>query len=188
MNQIRARHLFSCALLLTLASCVCGTLPPSLSSAESNRCKSTHLNYTVGVEPFHYPAYSNDLLIALRDTHLFISVKPLDECTTPPVLVAKVDEEDYGGVATIPFWTFLSLGVVPAEVNEGYGYHCSFRFSDDTEHRYLVRYDFRSHEVMGWLALFELLSPNVGWDVERSDRFRGRFALTVLDHLPEQHP
>src|SRR5277367_5562253 len=82
----------SLLLLLVTVGCASGTLPLPLSAEELHRWSDTHLGYTVGVEPYRWPTYSNGLLAALQGTHLFISVRPLDQCTTPPTLIARVEE------------------------------------------------------------------------------------------------
>jgi len=175
----------SLSTLLAAVGCASNTLPPPLSATESRRWADGHLDYTVGVEAYHWHAYSDALLTALRGTNLFASVKPLDECATPPMIIARVEDPYNGGVATIPVWTFLSLGIVPTVVHEGFGYDFSLRFSSDQRHPYHVRYVFLSTTTGGWIALPEAMSPNVAlWSCERSERFRGRLALAILDSLP----
>jgi hypothetical protein len=188
LHPLKLRRLTSASLLLLVATVGCassGTLPSPLSAAESHRWSDTRLGYTVGVEPYYSPGYSDALLTALQNTNLFVSVKPLDRYTTPPTLIASVEEPYYGGVATIPIWTVLSLGIVPTVVHESFGYDFSLRFSDDERHRYDVRYVCYSTTILGWIALFEALSPDVGLgDIERNERFRGRLALAILNTLP----
>ena len=177
---------FLLLLVATVGGCVAsGTLPPRLSDAESHRWANTRLSYTVGVEPCQWPDYSNALLAAIQSTNLFTSVKPVGQCTTPPKLIARVEEQYYGGDATIPIWTILSLGIVPTVVHESFGYDFSLRFSDDERHRHHVRYVCDSTTTLGWISLPEALSPNVTLgDIRKSERFRGRLALAILKALP----
>jgi hypothetical protein len=175
--------------LLSSAGCASSTLPAALSAAETRRWNGARFDEVVAVEPFRLPVYSDELTSALRDTHLFSVVERLGDGKRPPTLIARVEDPYSGGVATIPIWTFLTLGIVPTVVREGFGYHFSLRRSDGSQQPAYVNYEFRSTDTLGWVALFELLSPDIEWaSPERSDRFHGRLALAILDKIRPAHP
>lgn len=176
-------------LMATAVGCVSSTLPSPLSAAESNRWSVTHLSATVGVETYHCSAYSDSLVTALQNTHLFASVKPLNQCAAPPTLIARIEEPYNGGVATIPIWTFLTLGIVPTVEDESVGYDFSLRLYESGDKHAHIRYICPTTTTGGWIALLEALSPDMTWgSCEWSDRFRGRLALAVLDQLPSIRP
>ena len=162
--------------------CGSSTLPPRLTAAESARWAAGRNGFTVGVERFRYPAYSDALLRDLRGTRLFADVRPAGDWPNPPDLVARVEAADNGGVATIPIWTGLTLGVVPTVVRESSNVDFSLRRSGTDAPPWRVVLREPTTTTLGWLALPELLSPDVSWgDPEGSDRFRGRLALAILD-------
>jgi len=139
------------------------------------------MEFTVGVETYTYPAYSDALVKALRDTGLFVRVDHLERFSRPPALVARVERQIYGDSA-IPIWTFLTLGLVPTTLEESFGYAFSLSRPGQEEHRIPVEYSYRGRTTLGWEGLFLRLTPNYSADPERSPRFRGRLALAILDH------
>jgi hypothetical protein len=183
-----ARFTAMLAALPLFAGCASATLPTALSPPETQRWNSGRINEIVAVEPFKYPAYSDSLTSALRDTCLFAEVERVGNCKTTPTLIARVEDEDYGGVATIPIWTLLTLGIVPTVEHEGFGYHFSLRRADGSQPPAYVNYDFKSTTTLGWAALFEAMSPDVGLgSPECSDRYHGHLALAILDCIRPAH-
>jgi hypothetical protein len=167
-----------------VVGCASSTLPAALSRADANRWADAHIDATVGVEVYHWHAYSDALQTALQGTHLFASVKPLDQCATPPTHIARVEEPYNGGVATLPIWTFLTLGIIPTVVNESAGYDFSLQLSTNPNKQTHVRYTCPTTTTLGWIALPELFFPDMTWgNCEWSDRFRGHLALAVLDEF-----
>jgi hypothetical protein len=174
--------LFLLLLLFNTFGCVSGTLPPPLSTSELHILSENQPVYTVGVEAYHWRAYSDGLVSSLRSTNVFSSVVLLDDCKTPPDIIARVEEPYNGGVATIPIWTILTLGIVPTVVQESFGYDFSLQFRNDGARKYNVRYVCRSITTGGWIALVEALSPDVTLGcVECSKRFNDRLALAILN-------
>ena len=172
-------------LLVTMATfgggCASTALPPVLSATEKATLKTARMEFTVGVETYTYPAYSDALVKALRDTGLFVRVDHLERFSRPPALVARVERQIYGDSA-IPIWTFLTLGLVPTKTEESFGYAFSLSRPGQEEHRIPVEYSYRGRTTLGWEGLFLRLTPNYSADPERSPRFRGRLALAILDH------
>ena len=189
MNLLRAANFIACLSLIQLLLPGCGssTLPPPLTRAQTQRWQSTHLDQTVGVEPYRLSAYSDALLTALRNTHLFASVNLLQDCPATPTLIARVNQPYNGGVATIPIWSALTLGIVPTVAHESFGYDFSLQPTGGNGAKRFIQYACPSTTTLGWVALFQALSPDVElWSCERSDRFRGRLALAILDQLSER--
>jgi hypothetical protein len=175
-------------LLVTIATfgggCASSTLPPALSATEKARLKTARMAFTVGVETYQSPAYSDALVKALRDTGVFVRVDHLERFSSPPALVARVEREIYGSSA-IPLWTLLTLGLVPTTTEESFGYAFSLSRPGQEAHRIPVEYSYRGRTTLGWEALFLRLTPNYSIDPESSPRFRDRLALAILDHEDE---
>ena len=154
-------------LLVTLATfgcgCVSSTLPPDLSVGEKARLKTARMAFTVGVETYKYPAYSDALVKALRDTGVFVRVDHLEGFSSPPALVARVEREIYGSSA-IPLWTLLTLGLVPSTTEESFGYAFSLSRPGQAARRIPVEYSYRGLTTLGWEALFLRLTPNYSID------------------------
>jgi hypothetical protein len=172
-------------LFVTIATfgggCASSSLPPTLSATAKARLKSAQLTFTVGVETYKYPAYSDALVKALRNTGVFVRVDHLERFSSPPALVARVEREIYGSSA-IPLRTLLTLGLVPTTTEESFGYAFSLSRPGREAQRIPVEYLYRGRTTLGWKALFLRLTPNYSIDPESSLRFRGRLALAILDH------
>jgi hypothetical protein len=172
-------------LLVTMATfgggCACSTLPPDLSATEKIRLKTAPMAFTVGVETYKFPAYSDALVKALRNTGVFVRVDHLERFSSPPALVARVEREIYGSSA-VPLWTLLTLGLVPTTTEESFGYSFSLSRPGQEAQRVPVEYSYRGRTTLGWEALFLRLTPNYSIDPESSPQFRGRLSLAILDH------
>ena len=111
----RQLHFLLLALLLMAAAgfgsgcvgCASSALPPRLSAAEKAKLKGAHLPFTVGVERYVAPAYSDALVKALRNAGVFARVDHLERFTSPPALVARVERRIYGSTV-IPVATLLT--------------------------------------------------------------------------------
>jgi hypothetical protein len=139
------------------------------------------LTFTVGVETYKFPAYSDALVKALRNTGVFVRVDHLEGFSSPPALVARVEREIYGSSA-IPLWTLLTLGLVPTTTEESFGYAFSLSRPGQEAPRIPIEYSYRGRTTLGWEALFLRSTPNYSIDPESSPQFRGRLALAILDH------
>jgi hypothetical protein len=172
-------------LLVTIVTfgggCASSTLPPALSATEKIRLKTAPMAFTVGVETYKFPAYSDALVKALRNTGVFVRVDHLERFSSPPALVARVEREIYGSSA-IPLWTLLTLGLVPTTTEENFGYSFSLSRPGLESRQIPVEYSYRGRTTLGWEGLFLRLSPNYSIDPENSQQFRGRLALAILDH------
>ena len=158
----------------------CGSfsLPPKPTEAQLAILRSTHFRATVGVEPYKYPVYSEHLVSDLRSTGLFDTVELLDNIERP-TLVARVERPVYGK-ATIPFWTIVTLGIVPTTVEEEHGHAFSLRPASHSEAPVLIDYTYRGPSTLGWVAFFLNFSPNRSGDNPiETPRFREGLAVAV---------
>jgi hypothetical protein len=159
-------------------------LPPRLTKAERVRTRQAHLPYTVGVERFEAPAYSESLREALQRAQLFDQVDDLERFSTPPSLVARVERRIYGNTA-IPVYPLLTFGLIPMSVQETAGESFSLSAPDRPEHRVTIEYSYRGRTTLGWIALLDIFHPNrtiFPFHPEHSGRFRDRLRLSILDH------
>lgn len=124
------------ALALVLAwtgGCVSTPLPPAAPDSAS----APPLQLSVGVEADRVEPFSDELVRSLRATRLFASVERLERLAQPPDLVASV-ERGWEGNAAIPFFTVLSLGLVPTIVDETYGLAFSLAAPAAPERRVVI--------------------------------------------------
>ncbi len=175
------------AVLVAVASfggCGSFSLPPPPTQEQLAVLKNTRFDATVGVEDYTYPVYSERLLVDLRSTGLFKSVEPLGKLRNPD-LVVRV-EKPIHGTAVIPFWTVITLGVVPTTVEEEHGYVFSIRSPAHPESSVLVDSVFRGPSTLGWAAFFLNFSSNrTSTNPEQSPQFRERLAISVSSRAPE---
>ena len=158
----------------------CGSfsLPPKPTDAQLAVLRTTHFRAKVGVEPYKYPVYSERLISDLRSTGLFDAVELLDQIDKPS-LVARVERPVYGK-ATIPFWTIVTLGIVPTTVEEEHGHAFSLRPVSHSEAPVLIDYTYRGPSTLGWVAFFLNFSPNRSGDNPiETPHFREGLAVAV---------
>jgi len=172
-----------------LTGCVglgCGSLPPSLDSAERAKVKDAHLNLTVGVST--NAAGGGVVITQLRRTRLFDAVDYVDRLHHPPQVLAKWEATPYG-TATIPVYTLLTLGIIPNTLPEPYSFGCSFYSPRDPERTVRVEYLYYSRTTLGWVAGFMALSPNIVLTLWRGPdehaRFSDHLSLAILNHSEE---
>lgn len=140
--------------------------------------EQTHFKASIGVESYKYPIYTEGLIRDLRATGLFDRVDPLEQIDKPD-LIARTERPVYGK-ATLPFWTIVTLGVVPTTVDEEHGHVFSLRRPGNAEPSVLVDYTFRGATTLGWVAAFLNLTANrtAGNPIE-TPRFREGLAVAV---------
>ncbi|MDB6066947.1 MAG: hypothetical protein JWR26_3155 [Pedosphaera sp.] len=161
------------------------TLPPPLSATQKVRLKTARLPLTVGVERYKYPAYSDALVKALRNTGVFVRVDHLERFSSPPSLVARV-ERQISGSTVIPILTLLTFGIIPTTADETYGYAFSLGTPGREPQRVPVEYSYQGRVTLGWVSVFLWLTPGHStFNPEHNRRFRGRLALAILDHADE---
>lgn len=167
--------------LVTVASfggCGSFALPPRPTGSQLALLKATQFRATVGVEEYKYPVYTENLVSDLRSTGLFTSVEPLEKIVKPD-LIARVERPVYGK-ATIPFWTIVTLGIVPTTVQEEHGHVFSLRSSANPEASVLVDYTYRGPSTLGWAAFFlNFSSDRSSENPIETPRFREGLAIAV---------
>src|SRR5205085_8827278 len=116
------------------------SLPPFLSFQERTRLKEQHLPYTVGVQDYKHPAYSEHLLKRLHATKIFDRVDKLQNFTNhPPTLVARVNRQIYGSTQ-LPFATLGTGGIIPMFAQEEHGVSFSLSTHDNPDCRVFIEY------------------------------------------------
>lgn len=160
--------------------CASTSLPPRITAQQRTLLQKTRLNVTVGVEGYKFPVYSEKLTRALGETHLFSRVDHLANFTTPPDLVARV-EQSIHGTATIPILTGLSLGILPTTVSETHGYSFSLRRPGIGAPPLPIRFSYSGPTTLGWWAVVLNLLPNRTMsDVYNHPRFMEAFASEIV--------
>jgi len=145
------------ALALVLAwtgGCVSTKLPPATPDSVS----APPLALSVGVEADRVEPFSDELLRALRATRTFERVDRLDRLADAPDLVARI-EHGWQGAAVIPFFTVLSLGLVPTLVDETYGLAFSLSAPAAPERRVVIDTRWTGKLWLGFAAAVLNASP-----------------------------
>jgi len=163
------------------AGCPSQTLPPRITAAQNALLDKTRIDLTVGVEDYQFTNYSDALVEALGDTHLFARVDHVENFATPPDLIARVSER-ICGTATIPIWTGLSFGIIPTTVNEAWGYSFSLSRPGSATPRLPIRFVYSGPTTLGWWAIVRNLSPSrTARDVYHHPRFIEAFAWEIAE-------
>ena len=172
----------------------CGSvgLPKRLTGEERSIAGGPPLPYRVAVDRHHGPAYSDSLIRALRRTRAFAEVDYADRLSSPPHLIARVEDE-IRGRAIIPVWTIVTLGIVPTVTNENFGESFSLRSVDGSEGVVRIAERGKSRIILGWIGLIAALLPDRSVvSTEGSSRYveRLRYALlrerAAIDRLAER--
>lgn len=132
-------------------------LPPRASVTLREQIAATHFHFAVAVKPYGTRHPSDELVLALRATRLFDEVGYADELASPARLVARVEGLSRGA-AVIPFWTALSLGLVPTTAEEVYGVAFSLAPAGEPEQRLAFDARWTGDVVLGWVCLLRNLS------------------------------
>jgi hypothetical protein len=158
--------------------CSSSSLPPDLTGLQKAQVGSARISSTLGVAAYQYPIYSNDLMEDLRATAIFDRVDRLDSIPEAP-LIAVVTKPVHGQ-ATIPVMTLVSLGFIPTETEEDYGYQFVIRSSKPTQPEVRVDCVFTTRTTVGWWAVILNFSrERAGGDPSKSDRFRKNLAAAI---------
>ena len=139
--------------------------------------QSSELPFSVGVEKYKYPVYSEDLETNLRNTKMFKSIESANQISKP-ALVAKVEDSIYG-TACIPVFTFITLGIVPTIVKENHGNAFSLSSPDHPNNKVMITFRYRSTTVGGWVGLFLNLHPDWWLCPESSKRYLDSLAYEI---------
>lgn len=191
LNRVVALPCLGLVLLGLMGGCASTTLPPKLTAAQRALVHKAHFELTVGVAEYEYPAYSDDLIIALARTHLFVRVDHLTNFASHPDIVARVEDRIHGS-AVIPFWTGLSLGIIPTTVNETHGYSFSFAAPADRVPRVPIQFVYSGPTTLGWWAIvLNILTNRTGRDIDNHPRFIETLSWQIIakrDAIESLHP
>lgn len=149
--------LFAAAILT--GACSTTTLPPELSPEQHDLISTTRFDATVGVEAYQFPVYSDRLVDALRATAMFRQVDSSAAYTSPPDLIARV-EQPIHGEPVLPLKTALTLGLLPTTVDEKHGHVFSLRSGKVEGDALGIACTFTGRTTLGWLAAALNLLPN----------------------------
>lgn len=175
------RSLLVLSLLSLWTSCSSIRLPPRLTETQSRRLSELPLHYSVGVAPYERRVYSESLTVALKASGVFAKVEPLDHFTQPPDYIAKVEKEIHG-TPVIPFFTFISLGLVPTMAEEDHGY--VFSLTSSSQKRTMVDASYSGTSTLGLASIAFLATSNYTSSVpEQSKRYRQFLASRTLSAL-----
>jgi hypothetical protein len=183
MNRRVYRWAFAgCALVFITAgitgACTSSTVPPKLTEEDLARVHATHFPWTLGVERYKLPAYSDSLIASLRRTGLFDRVDELDKVPEASV-VARVRTEIYGN-AVIPLWTCLSIGVVPTITVEQHGHAFSLAPRCCSDRAVAVDFRYSGPTVLGWFAMLKNFGPD---STRKSPYDHARFHAALANAL-----
>ena len=164
--------------IVAFGGCSSSSLPSTPTDAQLRLLEQTHFKASIGVETYKYPIYTERLIGDLRASGLFDRVDLLEQIDKPD-LIARTERPVYGK-ATLPFWTMVTLGVVPTTVEEEHGHVFSLRRPGRAEPSELVDYTYRGPTTLGWVAAFLNLSANrtSGNPIE-TPRFREGLAVAI---------
>jgi hypothetical protein len=180
------------ALPLLASGCIgwaSASLPPALTENERAIVVDARLPLTVGVERVRRaPVGSDRLLDALRATALFDHVAPLSEFSTPPDLVARVDDRlAPSNSGMIPLWTIVTLGIVPSSKDESWGWGFTLGPPDRND-PVAIAYVHTGRTTLGWVALVDGLLPDrtgFPFSPRGSSRMTDRLKLAILARRDE---
>lgn len=169
--------------LVWFGGCTSQPLPPAAGAA------SPRFEVSVGVEADRVAPFSNELVRALRASGCFAEVDLVDRLQRPPDLLAKV-EHGWQANAAIPFFTVLSLGLIPTIADETYGLAFSLRARAAPEQPVLLETRWRGRVWFGLVAPLLNIAPgrtSEDWRTQsrwiehlRSELARNRAALEPL--------
>jgi len=172
---------------MILNGCWSTSLPQKLAGDELLTIKqAAERPIIVGVSPYKYPVYSDDLIKQLRRTALFEQVDYIKELTDRPHIVARIDN-NYGPHAEIPIVFLYTLGIVPTVHTQQSGLGFSFWLTDGSRNHIQITAAYEQTSIGGWYALLKNISPN--WTVHPdpllTKRYRNLFKLKVIEALDE---
>ena len=166
-------------------SCATSAVPPALSPEEEQRLATTRLPYSVGVERYEYPVYSESLLTSLQATRLFEEVRRLEEIEAPD-LIASVRRPIYGTASIAPLLTIVTLGVVPTVVDEEWGESFVLRSGDSGADPVEIEFSYSGPTTLGWVALLRALSPRHALGrADETPRFERALAAAIAERQGE---
>lgn len=161
-----------------LSGCAASRLPERLPESSMQIIQSSELPFSVAVEKYKYPVYSEGLETNLSNTKIFKMVENANQISKPD-LVAKVENRIYGTACVIPWLTFITLGIVPTIVKENHGNAFSLSSPDHPNDKVMITFRYRSTTVLGWAGLFLNLHPDWWLCPKSSKRYLDSLAYEI---------
>lgn len=168
----------SLVIVIFISGCASSKLPEKLTELKMQKIKSTKLPFSVAVEEYKFPVYSESLETNLSNTKIFKEVGQSSQFPTPD-LVAKIKNRIYG-TECFPILTLLTLGIIPTFVEENHGDSFSLSSPEDPGKKVLITYRYRSTSVLGWLGLFLNLHPDWYIFPEHTQRYFDSLAYEIV--------
>ena len=166
---------FLILILLLGSGCVSQVLPPSTDDIIFK------IDQPVYIHPSRHEVYRKSLAKALERAEVFTEVK-METVDDPEVFRAKVHRR-VSGSAVIPFFTFISLGIIPTIVEEEFGE--SFYLNYEGK-QYKVEATWKGNTILGWLAVvMNVLPGRTMGSPEESRRFERFLKSKIKDSLPK---
>jgi hypothetical protein len=173
--------LVSLALVAWIGGCVSTPLPPPAEQPPGASRRSLRL----GIERHRVAAFSDELARVLSATGRFASVDPLEELQRAPDLIASV-ERGWEGSAAVPFFTVLSLGLIPTIVEETHGIAFALRAPDGSPARIEIDARWSGSTWLGLASALLNASPGrTGDDVRDDPRYAEYFARKLGERQAE---
>lgn len=160
------------------------TLPPATSAPQPPIVHASE-PLTVGVVPFEEREHSDSLIKTLKQTGLFAQVVYMDELSSAPDLVARVEEKSNPQLAC-PVVTLLTLGLVPTRITDTYGHVFSLQSPGSDDRKVLIDHRYKATTTVGWVALCKALSKDETLLYpERHARYRANLRHAIIKRSPE---
>jgi hypothetical protein len=135
--------------------CASTTLAPPLGPAERAELARTRFERALCVEAHPVAAFSAELTRVLRASALFPSVEPCESAEGAQAeLLASIDGHGFT-TPVIPFWTALSLGLIPTHAEEEFGFRIVLRrrHARAPAEAVTIETRYRTRTTLGWVAL-----------------------------------
>jgi hypothetical protein len=169
MKTIFAVNCLIIIIAFALSGCAASRLPERLPESSMQIIQSVEFPFSIAVEKYKYPVYSEELKTNLSNTKNFKMVENANQISKSD-LVAKVEDRIYG-TACIPWLTFITLGIVPTIAKENHGDSFSLSSPDNPNNKVMITFRYRSTTVLGWAGLFLNLHPDWWMCPKSSNRY-----------------
>lgn len=145
----------------------------------------TEEKLTIGVKRFDQTSSSDSLIKTLRATRLFRQVDYLDRLSSPPDLIATIEQQGNSSTAC-PVPTILSFGIIPSHTTDTFGHIFSLQSPGNESRKIVIDQRYEATTTIGWIALLRALSPEETLvHPERHVRYRANLRLVLQDRSPE---
>jgi len=169
------------AMVGLLSACGSVQLPRALNRAERVELTAASIPAVVGVLPGSGEVHAETLRTLLDESSLFERVALARDLERKPDLLVGIRARcDRNPTTLVPMFTWLTLGVLPTWVHDGYGYSLTFFPPGASDRRVVIGCGPDRVTAFGWLATPLNVLP--GWTVTdpvKHRRYANRLALEV---------